>query len=90
VERLMPEAEAPVLPNLFVGSVKLEPMRIVKETRRIAAAVIDILSTLPQAEVDVKLEIMAKVPSGVSDAVVRTVSENTKTLGFRAARFERE
>ena len=79
-----------MLPNLFVGSVRLEPIRMVKETRRIAAAVIDILSTLPQAEVDVKLEIMAKVPSGVSDAVVRTVSENTRTLGFRAARFERE
>jgi hypothetical protein len=53
-------------------------MRIVKETRRIAAAVIDILSTLPEAEVDVKLEIMAKVPSGVSEAVVRTVSEKHK------------
>jgi hypothetical protein len=90
VDRLMPETAPPPSPNLFVGSVRLDAMRVVKDTRRIAAAVIDLLSTLPEAQVDVTLEIVANVPSGVGDAVVRTVIENTKTLGFRAARFERK
>jgi hypothetical protein len=47
-------------------------------------------STLPDAEVDVTLEIRVRVPDGVKDDVVRTVSENAKTLKFQTFSFERE
>ncbi len=41
-------------------------------------------------EVDVTLEIRARVPDGVKDDVVRTVSENAKILNFQNFAFERE
>jgi hypothetical protein len=42
------------------------------------------------AEVDVTLEIRINLPEGVKDEVVRTVSENAKTLKFQTFTFERE
>jgi hypothetical protein len=77
-------------PNVFVGSVKLDGLRVVKEAGRVSMEVVEHLSTLPDAEVDVTLEIRVKVPEGVKDDVVRTVSENAKTLKFQNFSFERE
>ena len=49
------------------------------------------LVALPGSEVEVELEIKAKVPEGAPEAVVRTVSENAKTLKFRpGSGFEQE
>jgi hypothetical protein len=42
------------------------------------------------AEVTVTLEIDAKIPSGASDAVVRTVTENSRSLKFTHQGFEEE
>jgi hypothetical protein len=42
------------------------------------------------AEVTVTLEIEAEVPSGFSDHVVRTVTENGRTLKFSSQGFEEE
>lgn len=77
-------------PNAFVGSVKLDPTRVVKETGRVVVEVLEHLSTLPDAEVEVTLEMRVRVPEGVGDGTVRTVSENAKTLKFQTAAFERE
>ena len=38
----------------------------------------------------VTLEIEAEIPSGVSDHVVRTVTENSRTLKFTNQGFEKE
>jgi hypothetical protein len=38
----------------------------------------------------VTLEVEAKVPSGVPDTVVRTVTENSRTLKFLSQGFETE
>jgi hypothetical protein len=35
-------------------------------------------------------EIEAEIPSGAPDHVVRTVTENSRTLKFTSQRFERE
>jgi len=40
--------------------------------------------------VQVTLEIQAKIPSGVSDETVRTVTENCRTLKFEGFGFEEE
>ena len=36
------------------------------------------------------LEIEARVPSGAPDNIVRTVTENARTLKFRSQGFEKE
>jgi hypothetical protein len=38
----------------------------------------------------VTLEVEAEVPSGVPDSVVRTVTENSRTLKFASQGFEKE
>ncbi len=42
------------------------------------------------AEMDVTLEVHARVAQGIADDVVRTVSENANALRFDHASFERE
>ncbi len=46
--------------------------------------------SLVGVNLEVTLEINAQVPDGVSDNVVRTVTENCNTLHFSSYRFEEE
>jgi hypothetical protein len=48
------------------------------------------LSGLVGAEVTVTLEVEAEIPSGAPDHVVRTVTENSRTLKFTSQGFEQE
>lgn len=61
-----------------------------RDAGRTAEEVIAHLSGLVGADVTVTLEIQAEVPSGASDNVVRTVTENCRTLKFSDHGFERE
>jgi hypothetical protein len=78
------------LPRRFHGSVTLDTARVGRDAGRIAEEVIAHLSGLVSAEVTVTLEIHAKVPSGAPDNVVRTVTENCRTLKFSDHGFENE
>ncbi len=69
----------------FHGTVALDPTRV-----RIADEVIAHLVGLMGSEVTVTLEIEAKIPSGVPNSVVRTVTENGRTLKFTSQGFEQE
>jgi len=62
----------------------------VKDVGRGVMEVLEHLSTLPDANVEATLELRVSVPEGVKDDVVRTVSENAKTLKFQTSSFERE
>jgi predicted AAA+ superfamily ATPase len=73
----------------FHGGVQLDPVRVARDAGQIAEEVIAHLAALPGARVEVTLEIAAEVPDGVPDSVVRTVTENSRTLKFRAHGFER-
>jgi len=84
------EVPAPKKPSVFVGSVKLDGSRLGRDAGKVAEEVLQHLSTLPGAEVEVTLEIHVRVPGGVGDDVVRIVSENSRTLKFTSAGFERE
>jgi hypothetical protein len=42
------------------------------------------------AKVRVTLEIEAEIPSRVPDNVIRTVTENSRTLKFKSQGFEKE
>jgi hypothetical protein len=82
-------APAPI-PTRFYGSVPLDPTRVGRDAARIADEVISHLSGLVGATVKVTLEIEAEIPSGAPDHVVRTVTENSRTLKFTSQGFEVE
>ncbi len=77
-------------PKRFHGTVKLNPLRTGLDASTIADEVIAHLSGLVGATVTVTLEIEAEIPAGVPDQVVRTVTENSRTLKFTSQGFEKE
>ena len=77
-------------PTHFFGSVKVDSARISRDVAAIANEIIQHLASLPNSEISVTVEIQAQVPAGVPDNVVRTVSENCRTLKFKSQSFERE
>jgi predicted AAA+ superfamily ATPase len=79
-----------VQPKRFHGSVALDPTRVVRDAGQIADEVIAHLAGLVGSNVRVTLEIEAEVPGGVPDNIVRTVTENSRTLKFRSQGFENE
>jgi predicted AAA+ superfamily ATPase len=74
----------------FHGAVTLDPARVGRDASRIAEEVIAHLSGLVGATVTVTLEVAAAIPAGVPDHVVRTVTENSRTLKFTSQGFEKE
>jgi hypothetical protein len=67
----------------FHGTVALEPTRVGRDAGRIADEVVSHLAGLVSAKLTVTLEIEADIPAGVPDHVVRTVTENARTLKFK-------
>lgn len=78
------------LPNLFIGSVKLDSMRIGRDAGKVAEEVIQHLSTISGAKTEVTLEIRVTIEGGVKEEIVRRVTENANTLKFTSYGFERE
>ena len=72
----------------FYGTVEIDPLRAGRDVGQIAEAVIQHLSGQVGARVKVMLEIEAELPNGAPDGLVRTVTENARTLRFRNAEFE--
>lgn len=77
-------------PTRYHGSVTLDSTRVGRDAGRIADEVISHLVALMGADVMVTLEIHAKIPNGAPDHVVRTVTENGRTLKFDSQGFEVE
>jgi len=75
-------------PKRFHGSVTLDPTRSGRDASRVADEVITHLSGLVGAQVTVTLEIHAEIPGGAPEQVVRTVTENARTLKFTSQGFE--
>ena len=85
-----PDKPTATQPVRFHGTVPLDSTRVGRDAGRIADEVISHLSGLVGAKVTVTLEIQAEVPSGAPDHVVRTVTENSRTLKFTNQGFEKE
>ena len=85
-----PGPEEAERPTRFHGTVGLGSARVGRDASEIADEVISHLHGLVGAEVTVTLEIEAKIPSGASEDIVRTVTENARTLKFTSQGFERE
>jgi hypothetical protein len=74
----------------FHGSVRLDSLRVGRDASRIADEVIQHLAKLVGAEVDITLEIQARLSEGAADKIVRDVTENCRTLKFDSFGFEEE
>jgi hypothetical protein len=83
----------PVLPKKlrrFHGTAPLRAKFVTGDAGKIADEVIQHLTSLLGANVEVTIEIQANVPDGVPDNVVRIVTENAATLKFTSQGFEEE
>jgi predicted AAA+ superfamily ATPase len=74
----------------FHGTVRVDSSRVGRDAGRIAEEVISHLAGQMGAEVTVTIEIEAKLPNGVSDQLIRTITENSRTLKFDSQGFETE
>ena len=77
-------------PKRFHGTVALDPARVGRDASHIADEVIAHLAGQIGAKVIVTLEIEVSLPGGASDQIVRTVTENSRTLKFTSHGFESE
>lgn len=75
-------APAEQKPTRFHGTVMISPERPARDIHQIVEAIIEQLTTLPGADVSIKLEIYAEVATGLDRAKVRTLIENATTLRF--------
>jgi hypothetical protein len=80
----------PSVPQLrrFHGSVKLDPVRLGRDAARIAEEVVQHLSSIVGAEVQVTLDVQVELPERASEKLVRDVTENCRTLKFVDFGFE--
>ncbi len=75
-----PGTAAANLPKRYFGSVELDPQRVGRDAGVIAEEIIAHLTGMVGASVTVTLDINASIPDGTPENVVRTVTENSRTL----------
>jgi len=80
----------PQTPQLrrFHGSVTLDARRLGRDASRIAEEVVQHLSSIVGADVQITLDIQVALPENASDKLVRDVTENCRTLKFDDFGFE--
>lgn len=69
-------------PTRFQGTVMISADRPARDIHQIVENIVEQLTTIPGASVELKLEIDAEVPSGIDRGKSRTLLENANTLGF--------
>ncbi len=77
-------------PKRFHGTVILDTTRVGRDAGKIAEEVIAHLAGIVGSKVTITLEIEAEMPDGVPENIVRTVTENSRTLRFTNQGFELE
>jgi len=80
---------SPAKPRRFHGSVALRSERLSLEFGRVVQEVIAHLGDA-SATVEITIEISASAPEGFDEPVIRTVTENARTLHFTDQGFEQE
>ena len=55
---------------------------------KIAQEILNLLTSDPNATIEVTLEIQANFPAGASETIRRGVSENAASLGFKTKEWE--
>jgi len=77
-----PKPSAEKLPTRFVGTIFLSADRPARHMHQVIEGIIEQLTTMPGAKVELKLEIDGEVPGGIDKSKSRTLLENANTLGF--------
>ncbi len=72
----------------FYMSAQLDTTRIGRDVQRLVEEVINHLNSVDGAQLEVALEVNVKSPEGMSQQVVRTVSENCRTLRVGSFGFD--
>ena len=80
----VPQAKA----RAFYGSAEINATTAKVRLVQIAEEIIAVLSSDPNANVKITLEVNAEYPSGASDQIKRAVSENAGSLGFKTKTWE--
>jgi predicted AAA+ superfamily ATPase len=84
-----PDADSQQTKNTrFYMSAQLDTMRMNRDVQRLVEEVISHLSSVDGAQMEVSLEVSVTAPSGLSPQVVRTVSENCRTLKVKDFGFD--
>jgi hypothetical protein len=89
-EQPTPALTAPtrLQPQRFFGSVTLDTTRAVRDATAVIEEVTQHLSGLLGTRVEITMEIHADLPEGVPEHIMRTVTENCRTLKFTNYGFE--
>ena len=82
------DPETPKRPTRFRGAVEISSERPARDMQKIVEAIVEQLTTLPDCEVNLKLEIDATSTKGFDSAKTRTLLENANTLGFLDKKIE--
>jgi hypothetical protein len=77
-------------PRRFHGTVLLDPVRAGRDASKIADEILSHLVALEGSSIRVTLEIESDIAQGAEENVVRTITENCRTLKFRNFGFEEE
>jgi hypothetical protein len=72
----------------FHGAANLDPLRLGRDASQIAEEIVQHLTRINGANVEITIEIQAELPEPASDKLVRDVTENCRTLRFTSYGFE--
>ena len=75
-------------PRRFHGTISIDALRLSRDVATIHQEVIQHLTALMGAHAEITLEVSIRVPDGVTESTVRTVTENCRTLKFTNHGFE--
>lgn len=78
----------PATKTRYYGSVEIPSQKVTSSVQKIVDEVIQHLSAQYGTKVKITLDIQAENSSGFAEASIRTVSENSNTLGFKSNGFE--
>lgn len=74
--------------NSFHGAIDINATAAKMQLTEVVNEVINQLTSDPQAEIRITLDITAKFPDGANDSIKRAVSENANSLGFKNKSWE--
>ena len=84
------DEETPDIKTRFYGNITLDWTTIAPKTGEIASEIIEHLKSLKNSHVEISLEITGTIPEGIPEDIIRTISENCKTLKFSNFEFTKE
>ncbi len=74
----------------FYGNINIDPVRMIRDTTRVANEIVQHFTGLTDTEVEISLEISAKSKDGIPERIVHVVSENCDALKFSSYEFEND